>query len=184
MLVLHPCSHPGGRDPCSAVSATVGRSGLLCHRGKHCLSPGMSAVDHQRISPWGFQQSRGPRIDPALLLSSPCEKVRMWKRWLFLLRGAHRGGLGGLPVGSLCPALLSPLATCLDVPSLREGMVILWQVYWVFFFPIQLLERQLTARGPQTPASVFWTPVMSNYKSSLARWSWWLGKKLSCEPGC
>ena len=24
---------------------------------------------------------------------------------------------------------------------------------------------------------------MSNYQSSLARWSWKLGKKLSCEPG-
>ena len=30
-----------------------------CHRGKRCLSPGMSAVDHQRISPWGCPNNPG-----------------------------------------------------------------------------------------------------------------------------
>lgn len=38
--------------------------------------------------------------------------------------------------------------------------------------------------GPQIATSLHWAHVMSNYISNVARWSWWLGKKLSHEPRC
>ena len=85
---------PWGRDVCSAVSATAGRSGLHAIVGRVAF-PQAWVVLTTRGFPLGNDPTLpGAQIGPTLLLSSPQEKARMWKRWLFLLQGAHGGGAG------------------------------------------------------------------------------------------
>lgn len=108
----------------------------------------------------------------------------MWKRLFLLRESSQRRGLGRCLWGHLSSSPV-PLATCLGVLSLRRGNGHpLAGLLSFLFFPIQLLERQLITGGPQTPASVFGTPVMSNYKSSLAKVELVAREEVVPEPGC
>ena len=121
MLVCHPCPTLR-KGPLFCCECNSRQEWASCHRGKRCLSPGMSAVDHQRISPWGCPNNPGGSDGTnSPLFQPPGESENVEEMTIPIARSPQRRGWEAQPVGSLCPALLSPLATCLGVSSLRRG---------------------------------------------------------------
>ena len=132
-----------------------------------------------------LQHSWGLRWD---LLSSFPDPRRKWECGrddYSHCREPREAGLGGAACWGHSVQLfchLWPLAWAWH-PS-GEGMVILCQVCWVLFLPDPVTQEITDHRVSQMVTSSHWAPVMSNYKSGVASWSWWLGRKLSREPGC
>lgn len=126
---------------------------------------------------------RGLDRTSLLLSQAPGESENVEEMTILLLRSPQRRGWRRSLWGHSVLALLSPfwpLAWMCHPCGERNGHPLAGLLSFLLPNPVTW-ETAWDYASPD-PASVCSGHLWCSTITSLARWSWWLGKKLSCEP--